>query len=384
MTGQRRKIAVPTLIFVLFISLSEFPVLTLADNYQISYQLVNHPDGSTHYRLNIVIPQTLWDYYEQRSHSLNSISDFAKFVTPYALEPIAVSLRQIYGDDEDFSNAVLMIVHQIPYQVTLPSKYPIETMVDNTGDCDLFSCIAASIVKAGGLQAVLFYYEGEVEAHMNIGISLPQAPQDARNDVYYVDYGGRRYYVAECTGDNWQTGWRVGEYSEDQHLDSVQVISLEDIDDPHTGQVSASYENLETSTISLAISPTFLIQDGIITLTGDLNPRFENATVTIYSKMNGSPWKVLDTTPTREEGHFSYAFSAENAGICEIRVSWSGDHTFAAADSPVRTVTILSTFFLVLLTMTVVLACLGMAALVMARKRHGLNTLEPQPPQEFT
>lgn len=382
MRGQEHKITGPILISVLFISLSNLSVPALADNYQISYQLVNHPDGSTFYRLNVAIPQTLRDYYEQLGHSLDSISDFAKFVTPYTVEPMSASLRQIYMDDEDFSNAVLMIVHQIPYQVTLSCKYPVETMVDNVGDCDLFSYVAASILKAGGLKVILLYYEGITESHMNVGVSLSEAPRDARDDVHYIDYNSERYYVAECTGGDWKTGWRIGEYSEDQNQNSAQVISLKNIDDPRAGQVSASYENLDTSTISLAISPTFLIQDGVITLTGDLNPPLKNATVTIYSRINGSPWKVLDSTPTSEGGHFSYIFCSENTGICEIRVSWSGDRTFAAADSSTRTVTILSTFFIALLAITIVLACLGVAVYILG-KRGSANTLEPQLPQEF-
>jgi hypothetical protein len=83
------------------------------------------------------------------------------------LKPVADSLSELYTDDEDFANGALMIVHQIPYEETTPAKYPLETMADDKGDCDLFACIAASIMKAGGLNVVLLHYKEE--EHMNLG-----------------------------------------------------------------------------------------------------------------------------------------------------------------------------------------------------------------------
>ena len=115
---------------------------------------------------------------------LISTNDFATFVTPYALKPIADCLRGIYSDDEDFANGVLMIVHQIPYEDTSLPKYPVETIVANKGDCALFSYIAASIMKAGGLNVVLFYYESE--DHMNIGVGLSHEPNYARGKIDYA------------------------------------------------------------------------------------------------------------------------------------------------------------------------------------------------------
>jgi hypothetical protein len=116
-------------------------------DYTSSFLLLNHPDGDTTYELNIKIPQALYEYYLSKSHALFSEADFAKFVTPYALKPIADSLWQIYNNTEDFTNGVLMLVHQITYQEVKPGRYPVETLVAGNGDCDLFAYIAASILK---------------------------------------------------------------------------------------------------------------------------------------------------------------------------------------------------------------------------------------------
>ncbi|MEM1589574.1 MAG: hypothetical protein QXZ68_01200 [Candidatus Bathyarchaeia archaeon] len=166
----------------------------------MSYNLLKDFNSSKQYRLNVAVPESLYDHYRGLDHKQVSTRDFAKFVTPYPLKPIAERLWDIYSNAEDFANGVLMIVHQIPYSATPLAKYPIETIVENIGDCDLFSYVAASIMKAGELDVVLLYYDDE--DHMNIGVHLPNPPQHARTSIYYVTYNGVRYYIAECTGGN--------------------------------------------------------------------------------------------------------------------------------------------------------------------------------------
>lgn len=309
---------------------------------------------------------------------MSSANDFGKFVTPYALEPIADCLGEIYSDDEDFVNGVLMIVHQIPYEVTAPSKYPVETMVDNEGDCDLLSYIAASIIKAHGLDAVLLYYESE--SHMNIGVRLSQTPNDARESVFHVSDGNLMYYMAECTGGNWQTGWRVGECPDTLEQASVQTITLEDCEQTAPGQVSASYKTLVSSTLTLIASPSPLMQGGMVTASGQISPALQSKRVTLYIKINGMSWTELATATTDSDGRFSVAWIADTAGIGYVRASWSGDSEHAGADSPTQIITVLSTFFIVLLGITIMLVAGGIVIYVISRKAQQ-GALTPQPPE---
>jgi len=376
MKKARSKLSKTFLTITVLLVLSYLPNYCLSEGYSYSYELLDKPNGSTHYRLNVTVQQSLYEYYSEKSHKLDSNSDFAKFVTPYALKPIADSLWRIYSDDEDFVNGVLMIVHQIQYEVTEPAKYPVETIVEDNGDCDLFSYIAASIIKAGGLDVVLLYYESQT--HMNVGVSLSHVPHDAREQAYYVTYNNIRYYVAECTGGNWQSGWRVGEFPDDLKQTSVQVITLENCEQWAPGQVSAGYKTLETSTISLTISSTYLIQGGVVTLYGQFSPILQNKTVVIYVKLNNSPWTVLATATTDSSGQFTHVWKAETAGICYIRASWSGDDEYAGADSPIRTITILSTFFISLLVITGILVCVCIVVFFISRQAHQeVQELEP-------
>ncbi len=159
-----------------------------------------------------------------------------------------------------------MITHQIPYEESTPQKYPVETIVQDEGDCDLFSFVAASVMMAGGLDVVLFYYEAE--KHMNVGVYLSQTPDDARSTVYYINYDGKSYYMAETTGGNWQEGWRVGECPDELKEASAQIITLEDAEQMSPGQVSASYSALNSSSITLALSSTYIVRGGTVTVSG--------------------------------------------------------------------------------------------------------------------
>jgi len=372
---SRFLIALATLVILLQFSCVIPHVLS--DNYNGFYQLLQHVDEDKNYRLNIVVSQSLQDYYVEKSHRMDSDGDFAKFVTPYALRPIAGCLSEIYSDDEDYANGVLMIVHQIPYEVTVPPKYPVETIVDNKGDCDLLSYIAASILKARGLDVVLLYYESET--HMNIGINLSHPPDDARGSAFYVTHNNVHYYMAECTGGEWETGWRVGECPDKLKQASVQVITLENCEQSAPGQVSASYKALTSSTMSLMISSTFIIQGNVVTLSGLLSPASQNETVTIYIKANSLPWTKLTAVTTDSNGRFTCVWVPEGSGVDYVRAGWSGNDYYAGADSSTQTLTIISTFFIALLGISVVLFAVGVVVFFASRKT-GREISAPQPP----
>ncbi len=351
------KLSKTLIVIALLLTLSYLLPCGFSQNYSFAYQFLDRPDGSTYYRLNVTVPQSLYEYYLGKSHTVRSTSDFAKFVTPFALKPIADSLLEIYNDDENFVNGVLMLVHQIPYEVTIPPKYPVETIVENKGDCDLFSFIAASIIKVRGLDCVLLHYENE--KHMNIGVNLQHAPRDVRGEAFYVTHNHNRYYIAECTGSDWQTGWRVGECPEDLRYASAQIITLENYEEISAGQVSASLNALAVSALTLATSAILVIQGSTVMLSGQLSPKLQDKNITIYVKVNNLRWMVLDTITTDSNGLFDYAWHVGVGGLCYVRASWSGDDNYAVADSPTVIITSLSVFFILLLVTTLILIAVG-------------------------
>ena len=377
MKSTRLTVMAIAVVFLLGLAM---PHLSFAANYTYSYWLLDHPDGSNRYKLTVSVTSSLYDYYRSKDHNLNSL-DFAKFVTPYALKPIADSLWSIYSDEEDFANGVLMIVHQIPYEESAPQKYPVETIVQNEGDCDLFSFVAASIMMAGGLDVVLFYYE--TEKHMNVGVYLSSTPNDARSEVYYISYNGKPYYMAETTGDSWEKGWRVGECPDQLKRASAQVKTLENAEQSSPGQVSSSYSALASSSISLTLSSTYIVQGGTVTVGGQLTPAGSNRTVTIYVKKSGSQWSLLGTVLTDSEGKFSFLWVPNSASTYYIRASWSGNADYAGADSDIHTLMVIPFDWMFTLIVSIVLASMILVVVIIAMlRRRRIPTEETFPDEE--
>jgi hypothetical protein len=100
---------------------------SFAGNYDLTYSsqvqfgLVNH-------ELYVSLPSSLYDYYSGLTIKLADDNEYAELVTPDAVKPIAEILRNLTADnprsDEEFANAALMLVHQIPY-ADGDAKYPI-------------------------------------------------------------------------------------------------------------------------------------------------------------------------------------------------------------------------------------------------------------------
>ena len=366
------------IVIVLLLLVAFFPRNScFAANYDYTYELLDHPGGGTNYRLTVSVTSSLYEYYRTKDHYLNSY-DFAKFVTPNPLKPISDDLWSIYSDDEDFANGVLMIVHQIPYVESGPQKYPVETIVEDEGDCDLFSFIAASIMKAGGLDVVLLLYQAQ--NHMNVGVHLSEEPKDARSAVFYYTYDGKRYYVAECTGDDWRQGWRVGENPDILQEASAQIMTLENCEHSSPGQVSSSYGALDSSSLSLAVSTRFAIARSTVLVSGSVSPALPGRNVTLYVSSSGSSLSAIATVVTDSDGRFSYTWRPSSLGIHSMRASWSGDADYAGADSSVCTLIVVPFEWLMMGVVMIVLLIILLVVTLATRRKP---SEEPEAFQEW-
>ncbi len=375
---MKSRLAKTTILITATLILFSTIALSKAQDQTLTYQLLNNPEGNVTYQLNVVIPENLHEYYEEKSHRITSSDQFSSFVTPYALQPIADRLWEIYDNQEDFTNGALMIAHQITYVETTPGKYPVETMADEQGDCDLFSFITASILNAGGLDVALLYYEEQ--SHMNIGVHLSSSPEDCRDTVYYFTHDNTQYYVAECTGGNWREGWRVGECPPDLKEVSAEVITREDAEQMAPGQVSASFTSMDPSALTLEVSPIISIQNSPVILAGQLAPEMANENITLYAKLNSADWTVIGTVITQQDGSFEYAWTADVAGSHAIRAGWSGNAFYTGAMSTAKNATILPLFLTALIGIAVISAIIGAVAVLIAK--HGQQSIdldEPSP-----
>jgi hypothetical protein len=367
-------------LIIIMLSLCSAIPLSLAQNHTITFQLLDKTGGDAAYVLNVVVPDTLLQHYRDQSHRLSKEADFAKFVTPYALKPIADCLRQIYPNDEDFANGALMIVHQITYVETKGGKYPAETFVDGQGDCDILSYIAASIIKAGGLNVVLLEYESE--SHMNIGVHLNDEPKNCREEIYHIKHDNIEYYITETTGGNLTYGWRVGECPTTTKQAQATIITLENDEEIAPGQVSASFKTLENSNLSLEVWPPITLEESTITLKGSLSPEKAEQNVTIYLGVEGFPWAILKTVQTRADGSYEYTWKTNTTGFYAIRASWTGDNNFAGATTEMTTAMVIPLFLGALVGIAIVAIIIGAIAVVASKnsKHSNLAPMEPEPP----
>jgi hypothetical protein len=361
--GRTLVVMVAATVFII-LSLSE---PSFAQNYEQQYLFQS---GESTYQLTVTITPSLYEYYQQKSHYATT-NNLDTFVTPYALALVAADIRTVYHLEEDFVNAVLMMVHQIPYEVVAEPKFPVETMVENQGDCDLLSYIASSLIRAQDLNVVLLYYEAE--SHMNIGVSLPNPPRDARTTVTYVDYGGSRYYMAECTGNDWQNGWRVGEMPPDLDGAQVAVIPIDNAEATAPGQVSSSFGSMQASTISLTVSSFMLLEGSSVTLTGEVSIPNAQGTVSLYGTTS-SNWVLLGTAQLDSNGRYSFSMKPTQWGQIHVKASWPGDDEYAGADSNSVSIYVLPQFLVPALAGLLVMTIMVVIILVIYRTTHPRET----------
>lgn len=315
----------------------------LVNNYDRAYTFdVEHGNHRSTQTLYISVPLSLYDYYHSEAHQVNGERDYAKFVTPDAIRTIAENLQRIApngsNNDEDFANDVLALVHQIPYAVS-DRIYPVEAIVDNTGDCDVSSFLVASIMKAGGLDVVLLVYRGLPGSHMNVGVYLPHKPLSISADIEPTgyEYNNKTYWVAECTPTgNWKVGHQPDSFA---HLEP-SIISLENSEESSPALVSSSLNN---PLISSSISITLSLENSsasenrrLLTISGSTSPAYSGKKVVMYVSKDWSSCQVFQTE-TDYFGNYSLTLNVTSAGAYHIRTSLVAFSNYAGSDSEVMT-----------------------------------------------
>jgi hypothetical protein len=305
------------------------------NTFQAQYGILNQ-------KLYVSVPPSLYDYYGNMSHTVNGDSDYANFVTPQAVEPIAEGIQNITRNmpysNEQFADAVLALVHQMSYVVN-GAQYPVETLVNNSGDCVDLSLLAASIMQAGGLDVVLIHYIGITPGHMNVGVYLPDKPVyhtagEAPTDFVY---NNKTYWTAEATpAENWKVG---DQWSSLSNVEPV-IIPLENTEQSSPAQVSSSLNApLLPSSITINLSQK---QSSIgentraLNISGSISPAYLGGNVSIYVS-SGTSYDYF-TTVTDDTGGYMLTWNFTSAGTYYIRASCGGPSNYAGADSETLTV----------------------------------------------
>ena len=179
----------------------------------------------TTWTYSISVPKSTYNYYRNLDHTSR---DYAKYISDGGsrkyLSGLATKFRdggstKGYSDSENVMN-VIAFVQSLPYtsdSVTTGHdeypRYPIETLVDNGGDCEDTALLTAGILREMGYGVVLLGLPG----HMAVGVKGGQGV----TGTYYL-YNGVKYYYLETTGN----GWDIGEVPDAHRNSKAKIIPV--------------------------------------------------------------------------------------------------------------------------------------------------------------
>ncbi|MFN3383284.1 MAG: hypothetical protein ACK401_00125 [Archaeoglobaceae archaeon] len=159
---------------------------------------------------SVVFPKSLYEYYKNKPRL--PTRDYSVYVTDPYDDEVMKQLVEVFRNsskregfnDWETINFVISFVQSLPYtadNVTTPfdeyPRYPIETLVDNGGDCEDTSILTAELLSKLGYDVVLILLPN----HMAVGVTC--------SNCYgtYYEYKGVKYFYLETTGE----GWKIGE-----------------------------------------------------------------------------------------------------------------------------------------------------------------------------
>jgi hypothetical protein len=208
--------------------------------------------------LSLSVPETQYEYYKNVDRS--PTSDYSVYVThPYDDEYINAIIKKFNFialedglTEHEKINLVISFVQSLPYtvdEITTPfdeyPRYPLETLVDNGGDCEDTSILTASLLTALNYDVILI----APPEHMAVGVQI---------DTFgaYWTYNDENYFYIETTGE----GWEIGEFPDDFE-ESALLYELKPIpicihewtarwEDVNTLEVTVTVSNVGTAVAS--------------------------------------------------------------------------------------------------------------------------------------
>lgn len=187
-------------------------------------------DGKHKMNVTLEIDKNMYDYFRSLKRSLTPFDGhMALYITEEnnlaILEDIAGQIKsrceELGYDDRRTLMEVINFVQSLDYvldsdsrDVEDYSKYPIETLYDESGDCEDTSILLAGLAKAMGYDVIYIWY---LSGHMAVGIYTEDY------DGKYFEYEGRNYFYIETTGE----GWEIGEEPEFNAVEVKYILSTD-------------------------------------------------------------------------------------------------------------------------------------------------------------
>jgi len=184
--------------------------------------------GGDHWDWNLSIPVTLYDAYIAIPDSVRTqigLADFGYFTTTQdnylqtLAEKLDCTATQLGYSSTDEANFVLAFVQSIPYAFDNVStgyqdypRFPIETLVDDVGDCKSHSILFATLMLTLGYGTVFI----NPPDHLAVGV------RGNNLQGTYWTYNNETYYYCETTG----VGFTMGELPQQFTGQSANVYPI--------------------------------------------------------------------------------------------------------------------------------------------------------------
>jgi len=176
------------------------------------------------YSLRLVIRRAIYDHFtaEPRVPSSEWSKEYVAKGICGEVRELAYQLIKIGNPFGTFAE-VSFILHFVQSVITYKSdvgeypKYPVETLVEDTGDCEDFSILGAAILKVMGYDVALLFLPG----HAALGVAGATGMKGV-----YAESDGKRYYYVEMTS----TGWKIGEIPSEYKDSAITVVPVPGIE----------------------------------------------------------------------------------------------------------------------------------------------------------
>lgn len=194
------------------------PPFALDGDVVKNYRWLFTPHNGLPVEMRLELALSTERYQSARAEPRRPVGDWAHYATTDMpeLDTLAASFYRLHlgrqwSTLEQASNVLNFTQACISYALdedTTPSpewpRYPIETLMDECGDCEDDVILAAAILKRLGFEVALLYYPG----HCALGL----AGADGLPGEYVMDpHTNLKYFYGETTAE----GWRLGEVPEE-------------------------------------------------------------------------------------------------------------------------------------------------------------------------
>lgn len=183
--------------------------------------------GKGTWTYNLKIPKTAYEYY--KTVDRKKIINYSYYVTDKTDDEYLGGLAEKFKEaaikenysDLDMVKNIIFFVQSLNYVDDKVGtgydeypKFPLETLVDEGGDCEDSAILLASLLRELDYGTVLIQFPD----HMGVGVKGEESIPGS-----YYEVGGVRYYYVETTS----SGWEIGDLPDQMRDQPAKILSLQ-------------------------------------------------------------------------------------------------------------------------------------------------------------